>query len=273
MRISAVAAVAVVAVGCSPAASLSPPTDVTTPTAPPTPLTLETAGCWEWSHTELPSAEDVRAARETDPDAYGPTDLRVLLETSGAAAAESASAWPDDEVALEAQHWRDLMAALDADSAGQHVDAGASDRFRYGIRGMQTHAVRIAGVWFTSSEGHAMPDSYCEDGVPAVSADGVLGLECPGGLRESGVVDHPPGASGISDDPFVVARAWVDTNVREPSELTLAPFEDAAGRVGDDIAVLRAGGTIAVLDIFGHEDGGLLVGAFTACATELAVTS
>lgn len=267
MRILVIAAVAVAVVGCGPATPQTTPTATAGTIASPTPLTLETAGCAETAEGELPDAESIREARATDPDAYGPTDLRVLLEGGAAGAAEVASEWPDDGIAgLKAQQWRDLIDALETDP----VEAESSDQFRYSAGGMEVHAVRIAEVWFISSETHAMPDSFCEDHGSEGDVEDTVGLECEGDLTEAGHLDYEAGASGITDDPLGVAQDWVDANVAQPEQVTLAPFEDEAGPVGDDIAVLRARRTIAVLDIFRAEGGGLLLGAFTACPTELA---
>ena len=263
-------AMAVAVAGCGPASPQSAPTADTATAASPKPLTLETASCAVETAAELPGEDVIREARATEPDAYGPTDLRVLLEGNAAGAAESASASPDDDLAaLNAHQWRDLIDALEADPA-EHVDAPTSDQFQFEAEGMQVRAVRIADVWFLSSETHAMPDSYCEDGDPEVSAAEALGLQCSGDLTEAGQLDYEAGAPGIGDDPLEVAQAWVDANVLQPSQVTLAPFEDEAGPVGQDIAVSRAGRTIVVLDIFNADGGGLLVGAFTACPTELA---
>lgn len=106
-----------------------------------------------------------REARATDPDAFGPSRLRDLLEGNAAAAAEiaetSGSTGP-----LRAQQWRELVDAFVADPASRRADTGTPDRFHYRVGGMEIRAARIADVWFLTSERHAMPDSFCEDGAP-----------------------------------------------------------------------------------------------------------
>lgn len=156
MRIPVMAAVIVLAVGCGPAISQTEPTEATSKSASPSPLTLETATCAESTEIELPPPEDVREARATDPDAYGPTDLRDLLHGKAAGA-----------FGLKGQHWRGLVDALDADPAAQRAVDGTLQRFQYRGGGMEFHAVRIAEVWFISSETHAVPDSFCEGDEPS----------------------------------------------------------------------------------------------------------
>lgn len=83
-------------------------------------------------------------------------------------------------------------------------------------------------------------------------------------------MDYEAGASGASDDPLVVARDWVDGNLAQPSQVTLAHITADDGAVGDDVAVLREGRTVALLDLMLAEGDSLLVTSYVVCPTDLA---
>lgn len=239
------------------------------PTASSSPLTLETADCAEETLVELPSPESIREARATDPDAFGPSRLRDLLEGGAAATAEIAGT-AGSTGALRAQQWRELVDAFAADPAGQSAETDASERFHYRVGGMEVQAVRIAEVWFLESETHAMPDSFCEDGEPDNLGDEAIELECEDPeLNEHGEIDHEIDAPGISDDPLVVAQEWVEGNVLEPSQVSLAHIGDPDASSGPDVVVQRDARAIALLDLVPAEGGGLLVSSFLACPADL----
>lgn len=270
MRGPVMLVVVVAAVACG---QVDPPQTSSTAAPEPTdsasPLTLESAGCAEETLAELPSPESIREARVTNPDAFGPSRLRDLLEGNAAAAAETAGA-AGSTSALRAQQWRELVDAFAADAAAQPAETGAFERFHYRVGGMEVHAVRIAEVWFLESETHAMPDSFCEDGEPDNLVDEAIELECEDPeLTEHGEIDHEIDAPGISDDPFVVAQEWVEGNVLEPSQVSLGHIGDPDASSGPDVAVLRDGQVIVLLDLVPAEGGGLLVSSFSACPADL----
>lgn len=121
-------------------------------------LTLETAGCAEERLVELSSPESVRATRATDPEAFGPTSLRELLQGNAPAKVAGKPGSPQcfGPSSGESSSTRSSL-TLSRRASMLAARLGSSTALAGWMR-----AVRIAGVWFLESETHAMPDSYCE---------------------------------------------------------------------------------------------------------------
>jgi hypothetical protein len=205
------------------------------------------------------SAPDQEAAPQDDQEPAALPDVaRIVCKANGPPAVETPAVRPQsDGVHLEVVNETGTDLALVLPTLGTNAPKGTSTQIVDLGPGEFTIACRSADD--LADEPAATPlEVVDEDGVWVSTT-----LECP--QQFSQINDYMVGAKGETSDPVEAARKGLQGHALEPDDV----FEPA-GYPDADVArvrVVRAGETVAVVDLIDDGSGKWLVSMVTGCSS------